>query len=70
LQLHVANDFSRLLCKKASECLSSAAGRHERLAGRPGRTARLEHINLIADPAKNFKIIMKGGTIHKSMLTT
>jgi len=29
----------------------------------------LENINLIADPAKNFKIIMKDGTIYKNILT-
>ena len=29
----------------------------------------LDNINLIADPAKNFKIIMKDGTIYKNTLT-
>ena len=29
----------------------------------------LESINLVTDPAKNFKIIMKRGTIYKNMLT-
>jgi hypothetical protein len=29
----------------------------------------LEKINLIAEPAKNFKIIMKRGTVYKNMLT-
>jgi imidazolonepropionase-like amidohydrolase len=29
----------------------------------------LENIDPITDPAKNFKIIMKGGTIYKNMLT-
>ena len=28
----------------------------------------LENINLIADPAKNFKIIMKDGKIYKNAL--
>ena len=28
----------------------------------------LENINLIADPAKNFKIIMKGGNVYKNAL--
>ena len=29
----------------------------------------LDNINLIADPAKNFKLIMKDGTIYKNTLT-
>jgi hypothetical protein len=29
----------------------------------------LDNINLIADPANNFKIIMKDGTIYKNTLT-
>ena len=29
----------------------------------------LENINLIADPANNFKIIMKDGNIYKNTLT-
>ena len=29
----------------------------------------LENINLIADPANNFKIIMKDGPIYKNTLT-
>jgi imidazolonepropionase-like amidohydrolase len=28
----------------------------------------LDDINLIADPANNFKLIMKGGTIYKNTL--
>jgi imidazolonepropionase-like amidohydrolase len=28
----------------------------------------LENINLIADPAKNFKIIMKDGKVYKNTL--
>jgi imidazolonepropionase-like amidohydrolase len=29
----------------------------------------LDNINLIADPANNFKIIMKDGTVYKNTLT-
>jgi imidazolonepropionase-like amidohydrolase len=29
----------------------------------------LDDIGLIADPAKNFKVIMKNGTIYKNTLT-
>jgi imidazolonepropionase-like amidohydrolase len=28
----------------------------------------LETVNLVADPAKNFKVIMKDGKIYKNML--
>jgi hypothetical protein len=30
----------------------------------------LENINLIADPAKNFVVIMKDGKVHKNLLKT
>jgi imidazolonepropionase-like amidohydrolase len=29
----------------------------------------LEHLTLIEDPAKNFLVIMKDGTIYKNLLT-
>jgi imidazolonepropionase-like amidohydrolase len=29
----------------------------------------LQNINLVADPAKNFLVIMKDGKVHKNLLT-
>jgi imidazolonepropionase-like amidohydrolase len=66
--------FSRALAQRQGAILASLARWYtpaEALATATGLVDGnpLDNINLIADPAKNFKIIMKDGIIYKNTLT-